>query len=76
MYVDWTLSQEPFPSLVNVVHPQPASWEELLKGITAELGNELPMVAFDEWLSQLKSRANNATVQDLMNLVRSEQSRD
>ena len=68
-YIDWIVSQEELPLLVNVVHPHPTSWDVVLSGIRAELGGSLPIVTLQEWVANLEARLSTATADDLTKIV-------
>ncbi|KIP12189.1 hypothetical protein PHLGIDRAFT_371020 [Phlebiopsis gigantea 11061_1 CR5-6] len=67
-YVDWVLSPQALPSLVNVVHPHPTSWDVILKGLSEELGDAVSVVSFQEWAKKLDERAVNPTAQDISDI--------
>lgn len=70
-YVDWVLSEGELPSLVNVVHPRPTTWEVVLRGVREELGGGVNIVSLGEWVAKLEARAEHASPQDLIDIVRS-----
>ncbi|KAJ3543082.1 hypothetical protein NM688_g5900 [Phlebia brevispora] len=53
MYIDVLVSPDTLPQVVNVVHPRPTTWTEVLDGIREELGGHLPFVSLDEWVAKL-----------------------
>ncbi|GJE97028.1 acetyl-CoA synthetase-like protein [Phanerochaete sordida] len=67
-YVEWVLAEGALPALVNLVHPRPTTWNAVLQNVRAELGGELPMVSFSEWLARLDSRGEGASRDDLEDL--------
>lgn len=68
-YVEWVLSQNSLPKLVNVVHPRPATWDVILRGLREELGN-LPMIPFSQWMEKVNGLSANPTANDLEAVVR------
>jgi hypothetical protein len=68
-YVDWVLSRQDLPDLVNVVHPRPTTWDIIYRGIREELGNNLPLIPLKEWLAKLEARLADATPEDLAAIV-------
>ena len=68
-YIDWIVSQDELPLLVNVVHPRPTSWDVVLGGVRAELGGNLPIVPLQEWVANLEARLSTATADDLTKIV-------
>ena len=69
VYVDWVMSSQDIPFLVNVVHPHPTTWKTILQGIRAELDSNLDFVPLDKWISKLESHSVRATLQDLTDIV-------
>lgn len=63
-YVDWVVSSEPLPVLVNVVHPHPTLWDVIIRGLREELG-DLPVVPPDVWVSKLETWSESASAEDL-----------
>ena len=68
-YVDWVLSRDEMPRLVNVVHPRPTSWDVILRGLRAELGEGLPRVTLAEWVAKLEAYSDSPTEEDLSRIV-------
>ncbi|EKM51562.1 uncharacterized protein PHACADRAFT_127221 [Phanerochaete carnosa HHB-10118-sp] len=64
-YIDWVVSDDKMPLLVNVVHPRPASWDVVLRGIKTELGRDLPVIPLDVWIAKLDIQSSAATTEDL-----------
>lgn len=69
-YVDWVVSRDDLPPLVNVVHPRPTTWDVILKGLHEELGDGLSMTPLQDWVNKLEERSANPTAQDLQDIVR------
>lgn len=70
-YVDWVLTKEDLPALMNVVHPRPTSWDIILRGLRQELGDGLPIVPVQEWVGKLEELAKDPSPEDLMRVVSS-----
>lgn len=68
-YIDWVVSDDEMPVLVNVVHPRPTSWDVVLRGIKEELGGDLPAIALDAWVAKLDVQSAAATAEDLARVV-------
>ena len=68
-YVDWTLTKEDLPALVNVVHPRPTNWDVILNGLRQQLGDSLPVVPVEEWVAKLEELARNPVPEDLVRVV-------
>ena len=69
MYIDLLVTREPLPSLVNVVHPRPTTWEEILAGINEELGGSIPFVSPEIWVAKLDKLSPEASGNDLQRIV-------
>ena len=69
LYVDWVLSEDSLPRLVNVVHPRPTTWEVILRGLREELGGDLPIVPITDWVAKLDAHSTNPTKEDLESIV-------
>ena len=69
MYVDLLVSREPLPPMVNVVHPHPTTWEDVLANVRDELGGHIPYVSMDEWIDKLEILSANASNDDLQRIV-------
>ena len=69
-YVDWVVSPDRMPDLINLVHPHPTTWDVILRGIHEATGHTLTTISLDEWLKTLEALSVNATVQDMVNIVR------
>ena len=68
-YVDWVLSKDDLPALVNVVHPQPITWDVISRGIRKELGDGLLVVPLEDWVEKLEQRSANPSLQDVVDIV-------
>jgi thioester reductase-like protein len=68
-YVDWVLSKDELPRLVNVVHPRPTTWDVILRGLRKELGESVPLVPLSRWVSKLEARSDSPTQDDLTAVV-------
>ena len=66
---DFVCSSEKWPTLVNVVHPRPITWRNVMSDINANLKRQLKLVPFNEWLTALETIAAKGTVQDVERLV-------
>ncbi|KAJ7624410.1 putative aminoadipate reductase [Roridomyces roridus] len=67
--VDAVFSQEPAPPAVNLVHPKPVPWDDVMSNL-AGVGSErpMPLVPLGEWADQLRSRATMVCKEDLENI--------
>ena len=68
-YVDWILSDDELPSVVNVVHPRPVAWEAILRGMRSELGVSLPLVSLQEWVSKVEDVINSSSLYRMAEVV-------
>lgn len=66
---DLLFSPERLPPLLNVVHPRPVPWKHVLDGICKDLHVPPSIMPLKEWIEKLEIRSNNATAQDLENIV-------
>lgn len=62
------------PALVNVVHPRPVAWHDVIvhisNGLRSEAGQPLPVIPFDEWMKKLEKVSHSSTGKDLDTIVR------
>ncbi|KAL6302718.1 hypothetical protein BKA93DRAFT_736353 [Sparassis latifolia] len=65
--VDAILHPQP-PECINVVHPRPVLWPQILSAVNNELGLNLPVVPLEDWVSKLESTAEDASAKDLDNI--------
>ncbi|KAG6863132.1 hypothetical protein C0993_012766, partial [Termitomyces sp. T159_Od127] len=66
--LDIAFSADNLPEAINLVHPRPVKWVEVMNAFKAVLdkdGYPLRMVSFQEWFSLLEKRAGNASDADL-----------
>ena len=68
-YVDWVVSTDDLPKLVNVVHPRPTTWDVILQGLRWELGYDITVVPLEQWVAKLEKHGTNPTTEDLENMV-------
>jgi hypothetical protein len=68
-YVDWVLSEDKLPRLVNVVHPRPTTWDVILRGLREELGGSLSLVPLSQWVKKLEAHSDSPTQEDLTAMV-------
>ncbi|THG99107.1 hypothetical protein EW026_g3199 [Hermanssonia centrifuga] len=68
LYIDLLLSEQALPQLMNVVHPRPTQWKNVLAAIGEELGGHLPFVPLDAWVHKLEAYASEPSKQDLDNI--------
>lgn len=68
-YVDWVISNEELPELVNVVHSRPLGWNIIARGVCEELGTVLHVIPLDKWVSRLEECANSATLERITQIV-------
>ncbi|KDR79170.1 hypothetical protein GALMADRAFT_1363110 [Galerina marginata CBS 339.88] len=63
--LDVAWSADPSPAALNVVHPQPVSWDTVISSISEALVQEgvtptkLPVVDFKTWFAQLETYSSN-----------------
>ncbi len=58
------------PSLVlNVVHPRPSPWNDVIKAINEELRQRLPLVPYAQWIGKLEVLSADPDPQQLENIV-------
>lgn len=69
MYVDILTSPEALPQVINVVHPRPTTWHEVLVGISEELGGHLPFVSLEEWVARLETLPAEVSNEELQRIV-------
>lgn len=67
---DAVVATERLPTVLNVVHPRPVPWKEVVKDLNAALGGKLEVVPFGEWLKAVEKVAVSPTAKDLQNIVR------
>ncbi|KZT19320.1 acetyl-CoA synthetase-like protein [Neolentinus lepideus HHB14362 ss-1] len=66
--LDVGLAGEKHHLVVNVVHPTPVKWTNIMTAIRKSLDKSLeslPLVPFGEWVKKLEERATNATTEEL-----------
>ena len=70
---------EDAPQALNIVNPQRPLWVKIMssirdavleKKLASLTSDDLTMVSFVDWVVQLEKRADNATPEDLANIVR------
>lgn len=66
--VDLLFSPEA-PELVNVVHPRPVPWRDIMNSVNAELEKNLPYVPLEDWVKKVEDAANSASAKDLEDTV-------
>ncbi|KAG6809597.1 hypothetical protein H0H92_015617 [Tricholoma furcatifolium] len=63
--VDAALAVNPSPPSLNLVHPQPIAWKELMiffqASISEALGRNLEIVPLAEWMALVERKAKAAT---------------
>ena len=69
MYIEILTSKETSPQVINVVHPRPTTWNEVLTGIWEELGSRLPFVSLDEWVTRLDTLPTEVSNEELQRVV-------
>ena len=55
--------------LLNVVHPRPVSWHEVVDAFRKELKQSLPMVSLSDWLDKLDAMSHDASPELLEKIV-------
>ncbi|KZT22888.1 acetyl-CoA synthetase-like protein [Neolentinus lepideus HHB14362 ss-1] len=71
--LDTAFASEPPPSALNVVHPRPVPWTNLVEGVRVALveivdhgkSEPLPLVPFKQWIQLLEKKAAGATESDM-----------
>ena len=67
------LSQECLPQLLNVVHPKPVGWHDVMVNISDSVAKfsvgPLQLVSMNSWLQSLEDAAHAGTHEDLERLV-------
>ncbi|THG96855.1 hypothetical protein EW026_g5054 [Hermanssonia centrifuga] len=66
--VDLLFSKSELPTLVNMIHPRPVAWEDIINAINQSIGTTLSVVSLDEWVDALELLSSSATPQDLTNI--------
>lgn len=64
--VDITLNTKPLPELLNLVHPRPVPWRQIMDAINDELDLHLPLVPFADWVSRVKARASEPSLDKIV----------
>ena len=68
-FVDFLVSREPLPELVNLVHPHAVPWSTVIHNINEQLATPLPIIPFQEWVAKLEAVSDNATAEQLDKIV-------
>lgn len=66
--LDYVTASEPLPAMMNFVHPRPSTWGDVLKGISAALG-DIPFVPVSDWVAKLEALLKTATADDYRRAV-------
>ncbi|KAF7798250.1 hypothetical protein EIP86_009467 [Pleurotus ostreatoroseus] len=69
-FVDMMFIPGPLPQVVNVVHPRPVPWNEVVKSLVKCL-RVLPVIPLSEWVGQLEGFNQGATTEDIAGVVSS-----
>ncbi|KAJ7718234.1 putative aminoadipate reductase [Mycena metata] len=64
--VDTALSVEKPPFAINLVHPRPIPWDDVISSMAKTV--QLPLVSFPDWVQQLQNRSVGATAEDIENI--------
>ncbi|KAJ7731258.1 acetyl-CoA synthetase-like protein [Mycena metata] len=56
------------PFAINLVHPRPIAWDEVISSMTGTA--HLPLVPFAEWVQQLQDRSLGSTAKDIEDIMR------
>lgn len=71
--LDVAFSKEQPPPVLNLWHPRPVPWNDLMGAVGSALsrqtGRRIPLVTFSEWVSILDQRARNPSTRDLQKIV-------
>lgn len=74
--LDIGFSHEPIPIAVNVVHPNPVSWNFVIEIIRSALIQEknlpsdaLPLVPYHEWVDTVERLAKNFTESEIVSVT-------
>jgi hypothetical protein len=63
------LSHRPLPPLLNVVHPRPVPWSDIIAGFQCTLAKPLRLVSIEEWLHVVENIATENKPEDLQRVV-------
>lgn len=66
---DFVLTPTALPEVVNVVHPRPVPWDDVIQGVNHALAKELPVVPFGEWLKAVEKVEVEGRAEDLGRVV-------
>lgn len=69
VYVDLIVTGNELPRLVNLVHPQPAGWEVIMKGIQSVQERDLPSISLERWVKELEGISAGVSSQDIVRVV-------
>ncbi|KAJ7731236.1 putative aminoadipate reductase [Mycena metata] len=64
--VDAALSVEKPPFAINLIHPRPIPWDDVISTMARIV--RLPLVPFADWVKQLEDRSVGATAADIENI--------
>ncbi|KAJ7045274.1 putative aminoadipate reductase [Mycena alexandri] len=64
--VDAALSIEKPPFAINLVHPRPILWDDVISSMARTA--QLPLVPFADWVQQLQDRSVGAAAEDIENI--------
>ncbi|CCM02156.1 uncharacterized protein FIBRA_04234 [Fibroporia radiculosa] len=53
------------PEIVNISHPRPVVWKDVMAAVNGGLGKDLPFAPLDEWVRDVGSVAEGASANDL-----------
>lgn len=71
VYLDLVLADEALPSLVNLAHTRPTTWDVIARGIREGLEQDIPTVSLDDWVAKLEHLSSTATEKDFADIVSS-----
>ena len=66
---DIMFSEDQLTTLLNVVHPQPITWEKTMQDFNTALGISLPLVSIKDWVSKVAEASADASHTTLEQIV-------
>ena len=66
---DLVVSSDQLPALVNVVHPRPIHWRDVIENINSSLDQPLKIVPFEDWLKAVESNPSRGDSEELIRIV-------
>ena len=64
-YVDLVLSKDHLPSILNLVHPHPVKWQDIVQSLNSAFGKHpLGVVPYADWLAKVEELPVNSLSMD------------